>query len=381
MNPVLLGGALGALAMYFLDPHEGRRRRARTRDKVVHASKRLNEAGKVTARDTVHRAYGVLANARKLFTHEEVADDVLVERVRAELGRVVSHPHAVEVSADRGHVTLAGPILAEEARPLLRCVRQVPGVKAVSDRLTVYEEAEAQHVSSLQGGQPRPGARFELLQVNWSPAARLAAGSLGAGLIAAAFRARAGMCALLGLSGGALIARAATNQPLGAMLGMGDASHGIVVQKTINVDAPIEDVFAFWTDYQNFPRFMHNVREVEVRDDVSHWVVAGPAGVPVQWNARLVEVEPNTLLRWRSVFGSAVKHEGCVRFEPNGAGGTRVTVRLRYVPPGGAFGHAVATVFGADPKSEMDADLMRMKSMIETGRAPHDAARPLPRES
>ncbi len=66
-----------------------------------------------------------------------------------------------------------------------------------------------------------------------------------------------------------------------------------MVQKTINVDAPVEEVFSFWTDYQNFPRFMHNVREVQVRDDVSHWVVAGPAGVPVQWNARLVEVEPN----------------------------------------------------------------------------------------
>jgi len=102
--------------------------------------------------------------------------------------------------------------------------------------------------------------------------------------------------------------------------------------------------------------------------------------VPVEWNARLVEVEPNAFLRWRSVFGSTVKHEGLVRFEPSGAG-TRVTVQLRYVPPGGAFGHAVASLFGADPKSEMDADLMRMKSMIETGRAPHDAARPLPRES
>jgi uncharacterized membrane protein len=381
MNPLLMGGALGALAMYFLDPHEGRRRRARTRDKVVHAGKRLNDAGRVTARDTVHRACGVLASARKLFQHEEVADDVLAGRVRAELGRVVSHPHSVEVAVDRGHITLTGPILSEEVRPLLRCVRHVPGVKAVSDRLTVYEDAEAQHVSSLQGGQPRQGARFELLQENWSPAARLAAGTVGAGLLAASFRARAGMRALLGVTGSALLARAATNQTLRAMLGIGDPSHGIVVQKTINVDAPVEEVFSFWTDYQNFPRFMHNVREVQVRDDVSHWVVAGPAGVPVQWNARLVEVEPSRLLRWRSLFGSAVKHEGCVRFEQNGAGGTRVTVRLRYVPPGGTFGHAVATVFGADPKSEMDADLMRMKSMIETGRPPHDAARPLPRES
>src|ERR687896_256085 len=210
MNPILVGGALGALAMYFLDPHEGRRRRVRTRDKVVHAGKRLNEAGMVTARDTVQRAYGVLASARKLFQHEEVADGVLIERVRAELGRVVSHPHAVDVAADRGHVTLSGPILAEEVRPLLRCVRQVPGVKAVSDRLTVYEDAEAQHVSSLQGGHPRPGVRFELMQENWSPAARLAAGTIGAGLLAASFRARAGMCALLGVAGSAPGGRAGT---------------------------------------------------------------------------------------------------------------------------------------------------------------------------
>src|SRR5438105_529181 len=379
MKPILVGGALGALAMYFLDPHEGRRRRARTRDKMIHAGKKLNEAGKVTARDTVHRARGVLASTRKLFKHEEVPDEVLLGRVRAELGRVVSHPHAIEVRSDQGHVTLSGPILAEEVRPLLRCVRHVPGVKAVSDQLTVYEDSA--HVSSLQGRQPRQGARFELLQENWSPAARLVVGSVGAGLMASSLRARPGMCALLGITGSALVARAATNKSLGALVGLTDAAHGIVVQKTINVDAPVEEVFAFWTDYQNFPRFMHNVREIHVREDVSHWVVAGLAGVPVEWNARLVEVEPNALLRWRSMFESAVKHEGCVRFEANGSGGTRVTVQLRYVPPGGAFGHAVATIFGADPKSEMDADLLRMKSMIETGRPPHDAAQPLPRES
>ena len=366
--------------MYFLDPREGRRRRARTRDKMVHAGKRLNEAGKVTARDTVHRAYGVLASARKLLKHEEVSDEVLVERVRAELGRVVSHPHAVEVMADRGHVTVSGPILSEEVRPLLRCVRHVAGAKAVSDRLTVYEGAQAQHVSALQGGHPRPGTRFELLQENWSPAARLAVGAAGAGLLAASLRARAGACAVLGVTGTALLARAAANRGFSSLLGLDGAERGIVVQKTISVAAPVEEVFAFWTDYQNFPRFMHNVREVHVREDVSHWVVAGPAGVPVQWNAKLVEVEPNSLLRWRSMFGSSVKHEGWVRFQPNGAG-TRLTVQLRYVPPGGAFGHAIATLFGADPKSEMDADLLRMKSMIETGRPPHDAARSLPRES
>jgi uncharacterized membrane protein len=249
-------------------------------------------------------------------------------------------------------------------------------VRAVSDRLAVYEDAA--HISALQGGHPRRGNRFELLQENWSPAARLLVGSFGAGLMVSATRMRGALKAGMGAGGAALLTRAATNMSFSRMMGFGE---GIVVQKVINVDAPVEQVFAFWTDYQNFPRFMHNVREVKVQDERSHWVVAGPAGVPVQWNAELVELQPNALLRWRSTTDSAVKHEGAVRFEANRSGGTRITVRLSYVPPAGAFGHAVANIFGADPKSEMDADLMRMKTIIETGKTPHDAARPLPRES
>ena len=372
---------MGVALMYFLDPNSGRRRRARTRDKVVHAARVVNEGAKVTARDTVHRAQGAWAEAKRLFTHEdEVSDEVLVGRVRAELGRVVSHPHAIEATAAGGHVALLGPILSYEVRPLLRAVRRVPGVRAVSDQLTVYNEPE--HVPALQGGEPRSGERFELMQENWSPAARVAVGGAGAALMLAATQARGGLCALLGVSGGALLARAATNRDLASLLGFGE--RGITVQKTIHVAAPVEQVFGFWTDYQNFPRFMHNVRDVrQVAENRSHWVVAGPAGVPVQWTAEVSRVIPGALIEWRSISGSDVRHTGTVRFEPNGDGGTRLSVQLSYIPPAGAFGHAVARIFGADPKSEMDADLLRMKAMIETGHPPHDAAQPnaLPRES
>src|SRR5262245_43360506 len=171
MNPIFLGGALGVALMYFLDPSLGRRRRARTRDKVAHAARLVNEGAKVTARDTVHRAQGAWAEAKRLLTSgEPVDDDVLVGRMRAELGRVVSHPHAIEVTASGGHVTLAGPILAYEVRPLLRVARRISGVRAVSDHLTVHSDPA--HVSALQGGEQRSGERFELLQENWSPAAR-----------------------------------------------------------------------------------------------------------------------------------------------------------------------------------------------------------------
>ena len=380
MNPLLIGSALGALAMYFLDPSLGRRRRARTRDRVAHAAKVVDEGARVTVRDTVHRAQGAWAEAKRLFHQdEEVTDDALIGRVRAALGRVVSHPHAIEAAASGGHVTLIGPILSYEVRPLLRAVRRVQGVRGVSDQLTVYNEPG--NVSALQSGEPRTGERFELLQENWSPAARIAVGGAGAALMLASTRARGGMCALLGLSGTALLARAATNRDIKSLLGFGE--RGITVQKTIHVAAPVERVFEFWTDFQNFPRFMHNVRDVRpLADNRSHWTVAGPAGVPVQWTAEVVDVIPGQLIAWRSVSDSDVRHSGVVRFEPNGDGGTRLSVQLSYVPPAGAFGHAVASIFGADPKSEMDADLLRMKSMIETGHAPHDAARPsLPRES
>ena len=382
MNPIFLGGAVvGVALMYFLDPNSGRRRRARTRDKVVHAARLVNEGAKVTARDTVHRAQGAWTEAKRLFNPEEgVGDEALAGRVRAALGRMVSHPHAIEVAAVGGHVSLIGPILSYEVRPLLKAVRRVAGVRAVSDQLTVYNEPG--DVPALQGGEPRTGERFELLQENWSPAARVAVGGVGAALMLAASQARGALSALLGVSGGALVARAATNRDMASLLGFG--SRGIAVQKTIYVAAPVERVFEFWTDYQNFPRFMHHVRDVrQLADNRSHWVVTGPAGVPVQWTAEVTGLVPGELIEWRSVSESDVRHEGEVRFVGTTDGGTRISVRLSYLPPAGAFGHAVATMFGADPKSEMDADLLRMKSMIETGHAPHDAARPgaLPRES
>src|SRR5918994_7035102 len=119
MNPIFIGGAaMGVALMYFLDPNSGRRRRARTRDKEVHAARLVNEGAKVTARDTVHRAQGAWAEAKRLFTGDEepITDDVLIGRVRAALGRVVSHPHAIEASASGGGVTLVGPRPFPEGR-------------------------------------------------------------------------------------------------------------------------------------------------------------------------------------------------------------------------------------------------------------------------
>ena len=106
--------------------------------------------------------------------------------------------------------------------------------------------------------------------------------------------------------------------------------------------------------------------------------MAGPAGLPVKWTAEVIEQIPNHLIAWRTVPGSLIRHFGVIHFEPNAQGGTRVDIKLAYNPIAGAVGHVVAKLFGADPKCEMDGDLVRMKTMIETGHAPHDAAQPSP---
>src|SRR5690349_4378267 len=177
MNRILTSAAIGALAMYFLDPQAGRRRRARTRDKMEHARRRLRNAYEVTARDARHRAQGLQAMSRRLLQRGAAADDeTLVGRVRAVLGRYVSHPHAIEVSAAGGQATLSGPILAAEAPALLGAVKRVTGVRGVENRLAVHQEPG--NVSSLQGGVPRRGQRFELMQDNWSPSARVLVGTM-----------------------------------------------------------------------------------------------------------------------------------------------------------------------------------------------------------
>ncbi|MEW5851686.1 MAG: BON domain-containing protein [Myxococcota bacterium] len=164
--------ALGTELMFWLDPLSGRRRRALTRDKMVHAAHEIREGAQVTAMDVSNRSRGLFYALRTRFRREAVPDNVLEERVRAKLGRYCSHPHAVIVFAQDGRVRLSGPILAEEAERTLHAVRSIPGVTHVDDAL---ERGGTDH-PALQGGMTRAGEVPELLQQNWSPATKLAVG-------------------------------------------------------------------------------------------------------------------------------------------------------------------------------------------------------------
>jgi uncharacterized membrane protein len=153
-----------------------------------------------------------------------------------------------------------------------------------------------------------------------------------------------------------------------------DESGTIVHEKTLFIHAPVEQVFDTWANYENFPRFMSNVRSVEpLAGGRSHWKVRGPAGVSVEFDSIAHMQRPNEL-RWQSEADSSVRNEGRVTLVPEG-NGTRATVRLSYRPPVGALGQAVASLFGADPKLEFEEDLNRMKEFIEGQRmgAPQSA--------
>lgn len=375
--PMMAAGiGLGAALMYSLDPATGRRRRALARDKAVHAGHKLRDGTDTTVHDVGNRMAGWAARLRSTIGGSETpSDDILTARVRSALGRVASHPRSVEVTVGDGVVTLSGPVLAGEVDRILAAVRRVGGVRDVESLLDVREQRADE--PALQGGAPRPGRYPEIWQAQWSPAMRLAAASTGVAL-GAYGRRRGGLFGVTSsLAGGGLALRAVTNLELRRLIGVRAGRRAVDVQKTMYLDVPVDRVFSFWEEVENFPHFMTGVRAVrKLGNRRSHWVVAGPAGAEVQWDAETTRYEPPNLLAWRSVEGAPVGHAGYVRFESEGPTRTRITVHLHYNPPGGALGHAVATAFGVDPKHQLDQDLLRMKTLIEVGRPPRDASKP-----
>lgn len=129
------GLGLGAGIMYLLDPDRGRRRRALLRDKCAWSARRTGEIFEGTARDLRNRTQGIVAELQSRFSSAPVDDGVLVDRVRSQLGHIVPHPAAIQVTAQNGKVTLSGPIVANKIDRLLSCVRHVKGVNEVVNNL------------------------------------------------------------------------------------------------------------------------------------------------------------------------------------------------------------------------------------------------------
>jgi uncharacterized membrane protein len=355
------GFALGAAIAYFWDPARGRLRRSQIRDESLKVLRKERDLFGRAARDASNRAYGIVE--RTLHPVEAAApDEVVAERVRARLGHVVSHAHAIEVSVRDGHVTLRGPILAAEAEEALREVAKVPGVRGVTDELERHATSDS--VPALQGESTKRGREM------WTPAKRGAAITGGLALALWGLARRGPLHTAATLAGSALAVRGALNMPFPRMLGLENGPEGIVVHKTLTVHAPIEQVFDLWSKFENFPRFMEHVRAVHVHDDKhqrSTWTIEGPGGAPITFDAELTRFEPPHLIAWQTLPGQRIEHAGRVRFDP-AEDGTRLDICMTYRPPAGVIGHAIAHLLGWDPKTRIDDDLVRMKTLLELGR-------------
>lgn len=355
------GFLIGASLMYFFDPRRGRARRARIADLATHL-RRVEQrlVGKAT-RDAAHRARGLVQRvsyARGSGAHTD--DAVLEARVRARLGRVISHPGAIDLSIKDGKVVLRGAVLAQEASRAARAVGRVPGVRVVVDRLDRHATAD---VPEPSGADARPNSE------QWPPSARLAAITTGATLALYGLARGGATGKVLAATGAALATRGATNLPLERLLDHVLGRAPIELRKSIHLAAPPDQVFALWSRLESFPRFLQHVRAIHVnpREPArSRWEVDGPAGLPLQFETVTTRVVPDREVSWTTLPEQPIEHTGSVRFALE-AGGTRVDIFLSYRPPGGAIGHAVAHLLGWDPKARIDDDMVRMKALLEDG--------------
>lgn len=153
-------------------------------------------------------------------------------------------------------------------------------------------------------------------------------------------------------------------------------SRGIHVEESVSINRPVAELYRFWRNFENLPTFMRHLESVSQRDEgISHWVAMGPAGMRVEWDARIINDIQNKLIAWQSLTGSTIATAGSVNFDED-AHGTRVTVHLQYNPPGGKLGAAVAKLFGEEPNQTVREDLRRFKQVIEAGEIPTTVGQP-----
>lgn len=139
------------------------------------------------------------------------------------------------------------------------------------------------------------------------------------------------------------------------------------VHEQIEVQAPIQDVFRYWSNFENFPKFMQNVEDIRMTgQDMSHWKVKGPLGTSVEFDAKTTEMTPERGIGWNTVNGQ-VMTSGEARFEETGSGNTRVEVTMNYAdPPGGKIGEAVADIL-SNPEKNVREDLQNFARIVERG--------------
>lgn len=147
---------------------------------------------------------------------------------------------------------------------------------------------------------------------------------------------------------------------------------GTHVMRSVIIDRPAEEIYQFWRDFENLPRFMNHLAEVRVLSDRrSLWTAKAPSGGDVSWESEITDDRPNESIAWRSLEGADVANSGVVRFErAPGGRGSQVFADLYYRPPGGILSAAVAKISGENPEHQILEDLRRLKRLMETGEIP-----------
>ena len=177
-------------------------------------------------------------------------------------------------------------------------------------------------------------------------------------------------------AGGMLLYRGKTGhcdvyQAMGvATAGTEDA--GLVVEKVLTINRPPEQVYDFWHDFGNFPRFMQHLDMVQnTGGNTSHWKARGPGDISLEWDAEMIEDTPGQRISWQSLENADIPNRGTVEFHVAPAGrGTEVSVKMQYFPVGGTVGKMAAKVAHGINSRQVEEDLRRLKQILETGETP-----------
>lgn len=360
-----LGIGLGAALGYFLDPDNGRRRRRLLQDKATRLRRTSLTGARKAVADAENRFRGAVAEVRARVSEEEPpADDVLLQRVRSRLGHVVTHPRAVEVTVERGRVTLSGPTLESEADGLLREIRAVPGVLEVYDELERFESSS--EVPALQGGRERKGHRF--IGTAWTPAYRMFGIITSLPMIGYGLKQKGASGGIVAGLGASLLARSATNLSLGKLTGISSETDVICVRKHFRVDANPEQVFSQLQNPDNVRGLFSKVDSMarSKSDDTWEIISQGPLGLPLHWKAELTELEPNRTIAWRTPEGGRFQAEGRIELSPADGSGTIVDLQIDYNPPGGVLGEVLASFLGASLRLALNEDVPRIQRYFAT---------------
>ncbi len=358
------GVGVGAALMYILDPDRGRRRRMLMRHKYEHTLHASREFWRKARLDLENRISGIIHELTGRLRPDHADDRVVTERVRATLGRCVSHPHAIHVESHNGQVTLSGPILAEEVPNLLQAVYRVRGVSYVDNQLEVHEEPG--NVAALQGGTPAHKRRREIMQQNWSPATRTLAQCGGSMLLMNWLIKRDVPSALLALAGAGLITRATLNRSFGQIFGTQVCPQAVTIQKTVSYRAPLETVWELISDFEQLSEMLPNISHLEsIGEGRYRFRVRLPMGQQLELEDRITEWVPYERIAWESTSDYPLSYQGWVLLQRESDERTRVNIHFEYTPPGGVLGDALASLFGKDAQSIFQNAIIRSKTLLE----------------